>query len=739
MRLPIWMLVRTGSCALACVAVFAFPGVASAAVTPDNVVVSTNPANWTPQVLDGAVFAIEQVGSKVVVGGDFTQVKQPGGSVLSRPNIFAFDAATGTIDPNFVPALDRPVEALAGDPSGTSVFVGGRFAHVNGFARKGLTQLDLATGARITAFKGKPDSAVYDLAVVGSRLLIGGNFGRVNGVARMKLAAVDLVTGALDPGLSFVFAEPRSTSQTTGSLHVKRMAATPDGSRLVIIGNFSRINGQERHQLAVIDLTTSPAQLANWATDRYRSTCPSLKFPAYLRDVDLSPDGSWFAVVTTGAYGAPPRLCDTTARWELGLSGIAIQPTWVDYTGGDTLLSVAVTDSAVYTGGHQRWTNNPFAADRAGPGAVARSGISALDVVNGLPLSWNPGRKPRGEGAFALVPTADGLWVGSDTEGLGGEIRPRLGFFPAAGGTPIPAEAPAGLPGHLYRAGPSDSLARQAFDGTTPGPADVADTAVEWSRARGAMMLAGLVYTGWSDGALYTREYDGAAFGPPTAVDLHGLTSSHFPLAGVTSLFFDPERRRMYYTLGFDSRLFYRYFTPESMVVGAETFVASGVVDGFNWRNVRGMTLASGRLYFAETDGVLRSVAFAGGVPVPGTLSVIDGPPAGQNWVSNGLFMFSPAAGDEVFRGSGTPTEASWHVHPFTVSAPQTLTITLDWDDPAADLDLFLMNPSGTTVEAANDASKPKTLTFDATTSGTWSVAVKIRNAPAIYQAVVNP
>jgi hypothetical protein len=156
------------------------------------------------------------------------------------------------------------------------------------------------------------------------------------------------------------------------------------GGRLYIGGTFKTVNAVARAALAA-----SPVTVTGWATTRCQQQCAAV-FATYMRDVDVSPDGSYFVVVTTGAYRAG-SLCDAAARWETAATGPGQQPTWVDHTGGDTLYSVAVTGTAVYVGGHQRWMTNSFAGDRAGPGAVAREGIAALDPVNGRPLSWNPG------------------------------------------------------------------------------------------------------------------------------------------------------------------------------------------------------------------------------------------------------------------------------------------------------------------------------------------------------------
>jgi len=173
------------------VGLVAQPG--SAVNVPQAVVVSSNPADWTPHVLDGKVAAIVQVGNKIVAGGQFTKVASAAAptTAIARSNIFAFDATTGAIDPAFAPVMDDDVEALAVAPDGLSVFAGGRFTKINGVAQKSLVKLRLRDGARITAFKGRTNARVKDMAVSGGRLYIGGTFKTVNAVARTGTVNVD--------------------------------------------------------------------------------------------------------------------------------------------------------------------------------------------------------------------------------------------------------------------------------------------------------------------------------------------------------------------------------------------------------------------------------------------------------------------------------------------------------------------------------------------------------------------
>ena len=78
-------------------------------------IVSNIPAQGTPAVLDGVVNAVAQVGGQIVVGGQFTRVMEANGHVLQRTDIFAFDVATGLVEPAFAPAgRERPGQHALG-------------------------------------------------------------------------------------------------------------------------------------------------------------------------------------------------------------------------------------------------------------------------------------------------------------------------------------------------------------------------------------------------------------------------------------------------------------------------------------------------------------------------------------------------------------------------------------------------------------------------------------------------
>ncbi len=407
---------------LAAGAVLATPGAARAGSVRHPAVVSADPVRRTPHVLNGIVNAFALVGGKVVVGGEFDAVRDAGDPhVLKRHNIFAFDLATGKIDRHFAPELDGPVYALAAG-AGSTVYAGGAFHTVNGWQGARLTRLSLRDGSAVYGFSPWVSGGIVSALVrQGDLLYVGGGFSRVGGRAHPALVRLDARSGEVDPRFHVTPGESRS-----GQVKVYAMAASRD--RLLIDGSFMTLDGRPRAQLGLIDISRPEARVAAWRSDAYRPACKDV-FPSYVRGLDFSPDGKYFVVVTTGGPKHHDRLCDSAARFETYSKARRIKPTWVNRTGGDSLYAVSVSGAAVYVGGHQRWLNNPEGSDSAGPGAVSRPGIGALDPVTGRALAWNPTRT-RGVGVKAFLAVRQGLIVGSDTTRLGHEYHARVGMFP---------------------------------------------------------------------------------------------------------------------------------------------------------------------------------------------------------------------------------------------------------------------------------------------------------------------
>ncbi|GAA4579048.1 hypothetical protein GCM10023176_56060 [Micromonospora coerulea] len=463
---------------------------ALAAAPNHDTVVADVPSAQTPNILDGSVVAIYDAGTKVIAAGSFTQAQDRGSATtVTQKYVLAFDKATGDIDPAFNPVLDRPVNAVLPGPTAGTVYLAGEFTIANGVNRRKLALVNIADGSLVTTFKGPAfNGTINDIAKVGDRLLVGGIFTTADASTRNGLASLDAATGALDSYLNIPLTENHNwTEGSTGAkagVGPEKLALSPDGNQLVVIGNFKKADGVLHDQIVRISLGDTSATVMNWNTDRYTPTCRALSFDSYVRDVQFSPDGKYFVVATTG--GAYPGLCDSAARWETAATGGGQQPTWVNYSGGDTFLSVGISEQAVYVGGHFRWSNNSSGTDKAAPGAVGRPSIAALDPASGLPLAWNPGRHPRGYGVTEMLVTPEGLWLGSDQDWIGNfqYKRQKIAFFPLTGGDAPHSTAVKDLPGDVYQAGkatPTQVLYRvnaggpqiAAVDG---GPAWAADT-----------------------------------------------------------------------------------------------------------------------------------------------------------------------------------------------------------------------------------------------------------------------
>jgi hypothetical protein len=619
--------------------------------------------------VDGSVAAIYDAGSKVIAVGSFSQVQNRNSDTnIPRRNVVAFTKSTGLVESAFAPIVDGVVNAVIAGPTPGTVYLAGGFNTVNGTTRRKVALLNVSNGSLVTTFAGPAfNGMVNDIALAGSRLLLGGAFTSAGGgQTRNGLASVNATTGALDSYLTVAVTGHHNWNGTgaKGAVGPKKLALSPTGTQLVVIGNFKNANGVLHDQVVKLDLGTTAATIASWNTDDYQPRCAAGAFDSWIRDVAYSPDGSYFVIVSTGAP-FPPTLCDTAARWEANATGANLSPTWVDWSGGDTLLSVAISEQAVYVGGHFRWMNNSLGRDSALAGAMPRASIAALDPLSGVPLRWNPGRHPRGVGVEELYATPEGLWLGHDTIWMGNRQyrRERIAFLPLTGGYQPHSTATATLPGRVYQAGnvpgagANDVRVRTYDGGTVAGPlSPVANPdGTAWSAARGGFWVGGTLFYG-SGSNLFRRTFNGSVFGAAALVDPYhdplwdtvvtgsgpdgqtyrGATTNFYPeIPNVTGMFY--WGGRLYYTLNGQSGLFWRRFSPDSGAIAPDKVTVAGAT-GF--ADSGGVFVSGANLYrVSRTTGALSRMGWVNGAP-SGASTVVSGPALdGQDWRGRAVFV----------------------------------------------------------------------------------------------------
>jgi hypothetical protein len=392
-------------------------------------VVSDNPANGTPQLVpSGAVghpatYAIEAEGSTTWVGGAFDTVSA-GGQNVARGHLMAFNNTTGALL-GLNPGIDGDVWALA--YAGGSLYVGGFFTTVNGVRKHGIVKIDASTGAVDNGFSSAAVAGpVTEIRLWNGHLIVSGRFPG-------KLVSLNPATGANDHYMDGITVTGQ-VAGNSGPTRVYRFAIA--GGHLVGVGNMTQVNGQTRARAFMLDLNPGSAALDPWYYQPLVHACAATRIPEQLRDVDFSSSGAFFVLfasgyvpTSTGAIGTD--VCDAAARFETNIPAPP-KPTWINYTGGDTIWSGAVTGNeggTVYLQGHFRWLDNAGGRDACGPGCAPRQGIGAIDATTGKALPWNPG-KTRAVGGKDLLVTGQGLWVGSDGALIGGERHYGIALMP---------------------------------------------------------------------------------------------------------------------------------------------------------------------------------------------------------------------------------------------------------------------------------------------------------------------
>lgn len=477
---------------LACVGMFLSAGASSAVVGTSAV--ANVPYIQVTGTGDSYARTLTEIGTTVYVGGTFSQVSEPAASSnFVRHNLYAYSEESKLLTA-FAPNINGTVWGLAHSPDGRYLYVAGNFTRINGVARKGLGRFDLATG-RLTSFDAHLDGQARTVNYVAGHVIVGGAFSRVNGVKHVGLASLDPVTGAFQS--SYLNANlSGSVSGTAGATAVLHSAVNPAGTQMAVAGNFTSAGGAAHWRVILLNLGAKSATVSAWNAPILQQPCDSSETPNYVTGLSYGRTGTWFAISATGYKNSTGPLtatvCDAVSRFSTSPGTTA--PTWVNYAGCDSLFGVLVTSDAVYVGGHERWLNNPNGCDAAGPGAVSRPGIGAVDPTTGKALSWNPTRS-RGRGADFLEMTGLGLTVLSDCAATGigddpssganylaGSYHPCVGVVAAlsqplslsksGNGSGTVTSSPAGIScgstcSHTYPTGTSVTLTAVAASGST--------------------------------------------------------------------------------------------------------------------------------------------------------------------------------------------------------------------------------------------------------------------------------
>lgn len=366
---------------------------------------------------NGMVRAIVQVGNRVYLGGRFTQLRERSiaktrGATIPVANLGALNAATGIGRGGFAPVVDGAtaptVYAMAA--SNQRLFIGGKFASVNGVARRNLAAIDInpsspSYGEVIPSFNPRPRGTVWALAADANSLYVGGKFSSLGGASHPNIARFAISGGG--------------TATLDGSWNIATAGTTSHGGRVRDI-QFDPDRPGSVYLIGHFYTVTDPAGSYN------RRNVVRVGSGGIV-DQSFSPPQSSFGVSNfgIGAYvdAARDRIFLGTggSDWVGSYSTVNGSLDWKTDTNGQA-QTLARVGGALIVGGH-------FVIAGLRPGfldcgqnpdpalCATRIRIAAFDPANGeLDLGWVPTVTGYYNGVWVAVPSDDGshLWLGGE-------------------------------------------------------------------------------------------------------------------------------------------------------------------------------------------------------------------------------------------------------------------------------------------------------------------------------------
>lgn len=393
---------------------------------PPSGVVSAKPVTNTPHLATTTstteqVRQLVQCGGTMYAVGTFSSIRK-GSTTYARTDIFSFSASTPYTVTSWAPKVvgststgetgTNAINSIAFANGNCSVaYIGGHFTSVNGTSVTNIAAISTSTGNVVGTFAHSANAGVNTLAAVNGHLLVGGNFTAINGASIPYMVSLSPSTGKSDGFLNL-------------SIHGSKIynQQISHGRTLDLVeGAVSSVGGVTRHQIFMLNVGGAKATVTGWYSPDFNVSCVQ---SFWARAAAWSPDDSTVYVATTGyhvsgssTHGPQNGPCDVALAYPATQTSLSHE--WINYTGCDSLYSVAADSKGAYFGGHERWSMNQEACDTLGAGGYNAPGMEGLDPANGN-LFVNAGNtagyysRARGLGADDMLVTSAGLWIASD-------------------------------------------------------------------------------------------------------------------------------------------------------------------------------------------------------------------------------------------------------------------------------------------------------------------------------------